>query len=38
VAYGFAFVVIAFGASLLYKGIKGWDWPTFYANVLVRKG
>ena len=33
-AYAFAFVVIAFGASLLYQGIKGWSWPQFYAAVL----
>lgn len=36
-AYGFAFVVIAFGASLLYKGIRGWSWPEFYSNVLQGK-
>ena len=32
-AYGFAFVVIAFGGSLLYKGYKGYSWPEFYAAV-----
>lgn len=31
---GFAFVVIALGASLLYKGYKGYDWPKFYDVVL----
>jgi len=35
---GFAlgFVVIALGASLLYKGYKGWDWPTFYSHVFTK--
>lgn len=33
-AYGFAFVVIAFGGSLLCKGYKGWSWPQFYSAVL----
>ncbi len=33
-AYGFAFVVIAFGGSLFYKGYKGYSWPQFYAAVL----
>jgi hypothetical protein len=32
--YGFAFVLIAFGGSLLYKGYKGWTWQQFYATVL----
>jgi hypothetical protein len=31
---GFAFVVIALGASLLYKGYKGYSWPQFYTAVL----
>ena len=31
---GFAFVVIALGASLLYKGYKGWSWAQFYSGVL----
>ena len=34
--YGFAFVVIALGASLLYKGYRGWSWAQFYAAVLQR--
>ena len=37
-AYGFAFVVIALGASLLYKGFRGWSWAQFYAAVLQGKG
>lgn len=32
-AYGFAFTVVALGASLLYKGIRGWSWAEFYSNV-----
>ena len=35
--YGFAFVVFAFGASLFYKGYRGWSWPEFYSNVLGKK-
>lgn len=36
--YGFAFVVIALGASLLYKGYRSWSWAQFYAAVLQRGG
>ncbi len=35
--YGFAFVVIAFGAALFYKGYRGWSWPQFYSSVLQGK-
>jgi hypothetical protein len=38
VAYGLGFVVVAFGASLLYKGYRGWTWSQFYAAVLQGKG
>jgi len=37
VALGFALVVIAFGAALLYKGYKNYSWPQFYNVVLLRK-
>ena len=35
--YGLAFVLIAFGGSLFYKGYKGWTWSQFYATVLQGK-
>lgn len=31
---GFGFVVIAIGASLLYKGYRGWSWAQFYGVIL----
>lgn len=34
--FALSFVLIAIGASLIYKGYKGWDWPTFYTNVLKK--
>lgn len=33
-ALAFGLVVIALGASLLYKGYKGYSWPQFYTAVL----
>ncbi len=31
---GFSFVLIALGASLIYKGYKGYSWAQFYSVVL----
>lgn len=33
VALGFALTLAALGASLLYKGYKGYSWPQFYTAV-----
>ena len=33
-ALGFALVIVALGASLLYKGYKGYSWAQFYSVVL----
>lgn len=30
----FALLLVALGASLLYKGFKGYSWPQFYSVVL----
>lgn len=35
--YAFAFAVIALGASLLYKGYRGWSWKQFYSSVFPGK-
>lgn len=32
--FGLAFVLIALGASLFYKGYKGWSWQQFYSSIL----
>ena len=32
-AIGFALTLAALGASLLYKGVKGYSWPEFYSKV-----
>lgn len=32
--FSFGFVLVGLGAALLYKGYRGWDWATFYKNVL----
>lgn len=37
-AFATGFVLIAFGASLFYKGYRGWSWPQFYAGVFGGAG
>ena len=31
--FALAFVLIGVGSALIYKGYKGWDWPTLYTNL-----
>ena len=33
---GLAAVLIALGASLLYKGYKGWTWQQFYQSIFKK--
>jgi len=36
VSLGLAAVLIALGASLLYKGYKGWTWRQFYSAIFQK--